>query len=263
MEKYKWEVDKIYSTTEMQQLMGISKSTWDHKRNVYLDNFSLYYDYEVIYEGTKTNYHILKQLGDYKKPPNKRDKVIRDKTYSEEIISVVYEDRLQTAKNVSRIIKDHEPIIAFNHTEGTVYEYTRLRMRSLFGTVEGAGGTVGGIMEKQWCWLDKANNCYETMSDKLVQKFFSYIKQEKAELTEKEAELYNDYEIGLITREEMQAQIGNMGFSAFLTAKQKFKADYGFTPIKVPTYGFYDEDILDFERNNKAAQGKENIYNYE
>ena len=78
------EEGKTYSTQEMQRFMGISKSTWDHSRDKYLENFCLYYEYEVIYEGRSTNYHILKKLGDYKKPPSKRSKEIRDKTYEEQ-----------------------------------------------------------------------------------------------------------------------------------------------------------------------------------
>lgn len=56
----KLEEGKTYSTQEMQRFMGISKSTWDHSRDKYLENFCLYYEYEVIYEGRSTNYHILK-----------------------------------------------------------------------------------------------------------------------------------------------------------------------------------------------------------
>lgn len=82
----------------------------------------------VTLDDNKTNYRILKKLGDYKKPPNKRDKEKRDKTYSEEIIAVVDADRVQTAANVSRIIKDHDPIKQLRHSDGTVYEYTRVTL---------------------------------------------------------------------------------------------------------------------------------------
>ena len=78
------EEGKTYSTQEMQRFMGISKSTWDHSRDKYLENFCLYYEYEVIYEGRSTNYHILK------KPPSKRSKEIRDKTYGYRAVFKVY-----------------------------------------------------------------------------------------------------------------------------------------------------------------------------
>lgn len=73
-----------------------------------------------IYEGRSTNYHILKKLGDYKKPPSKRNKEARDKTYEEQIVDVIEVDNVQTPKNVARIIESTDAIKAFEHTEGTV-----------------------------------------------------------------------------------------------------------------------------------------------
>ena len=40
------EEGKIYTTQQMQKFMGISKSTWDHRRDELLENFCLYYEYE-------------------------------------------------------------------------------------------------------------------------------------------------------------------------------------------------------------------------
>ena len=247
MKKWKWEVDRIYSTKEMIKLFGISQSTWDHNRDKYLDNFSLYYEYECIYSGRSTDYHILKQLGDYQKPPSKRNKEIRDGVYSNEIIKVVKEDSLQTAANVSRIIKDNEPIRAYNHADGTVYEYTRVRMREMFGKYLDSGGTIGGITEKIWCRLDSDHNCYIPIGEVMEQKFFSMIRAEKSGKTAFEAEIFNAYDNGLITAEERDREIGASGFSAYLEAKKRFYAVYGFYPIKVPNYGFYGTDILKFD----------------
>lgn len=53
------EEGKTYSTQEIQAFMGISRSTWNHSRDKFLENFCLYYEYEVIYEGRSTKYHIL------------------------------------------------------------------------------------------------------------------------------------------------------------------------------------------------------------
>ena len=244
LEKWKWEVDKVYSTKQMIELFGISQSTWDHNRNKYLDNFALYYEYECIYKGRNTDYHILKQLGDYQKPPSKRDKEVRDNVYSNEIIEVVKEDSLQTAANVSRIIKDNEPIKAYNHSDGTVYEYTRIRMRELFGRSLDEGGTIGGMTEKIWCKLDSEHNCYIPIGEVMEQKFFTMIRAEKSMTTAFEAEIYDGYENGLITAEERDTIIGRRGYSAYLEAKKRFAEIYGFYPIKVPNYGFYGTDIL-------------------
>ena len=148
------EEGKIYTTQQMQKFMGISKSTWDHRRDELLENFCLYYEYEVVYEGRSTKYHILRKLGDYQKPLSKRSKELRDQIYEKEIVDVIERDNVQTAKNIARIIQKKDEIKEYHHTEGTVYEYTRLRVASMFGKKVGEGGTHGEIIEKIWCRAD-------------------------------------------------------------------------------------------------------------
>lgn len=41
------EVGRYYTTKALQAFMEVSNSTWSHKRNELLSNFSLYYEYEV------------------------------------------------------------------------------------------------------------------------------------------------------------------------------------------------------------------------
>lgn len=78
--------------------------------NEYLDNLSLYYEYEVKYRGRNTDYLIVKKLGDYQKPPRKKDKAVRDAVYEAQIVDVIKWDNYQTASNVARIITTREPI---------------------------------------------------------------------------------------------------------------------------------------------------------
>ena len=59
---------------------------------------------------------------------------------------------------------------------------------------------------------------------------------------------HSDYENGLITESYLNTKVGRINFKAFLKAQNEFKNIYGYRPIKVPVYGFYDTDILDFER---------------
>ena len=78
-----------YSPHDLQTFMEVSESTWSHRRNELLSNLSLYYDYEVEYEGRKTTFHILKKLGDYQGIPNKRDASKRNNTYRSKIVEVI------------------------------------------------------------------------------------------------------------------------------------------------------------------------------
>lgn len=242
------EEGKTYSTQEMQNFMGISKSTWDHSRDKFLENFCLYYEYEVIYEGRSTNYHIIKKLGDYQKPPSKRNKETRDKVYEGKIVDVIEVDNVQTPKNVARIIGETETIKAFEHKEGTVYEYTRLRMLSMFGKTIGEGGTHGEILEKVWCRADLVHNLYIPLGEAEIQDFYALYGTAKEKGKLAELELLNDYHIGLIKKEELIESIGSIGLSNYLEARKTFCNKYGYYPIKVPVYGLDGLDIKRFEK---------------
>ena len=235
------EAGKTYSTTDIRKFMNVGTSTWEHNKNKLLDNFSLYYEYEVEYSGRNTNYKILKKLGDYQKPPNKRDKTKRDSTYAEEIVHVIKEDNVQTAMNVARIIGTTEPIVQFNHSAGTVYEYTRVRMRALFGNGKDQEGTIGTISNKIWCRLDAEHNVYIPLTQEQITQFYDYFREECSETEEAEMDLLCDYTNGLITKTEFNSIIGEISFNHFKFARDRFLSKYGFYPIKVPEYTFYED----------------------
>ena len=64
---------------------------------------------------------------------------MRDAVYEAQIVDVIEQDDYQTAANVARIITTREQIKNLHHSNGTVQEYTRLRMREMFGK-KTAGG---------------------------------------------------------------------------------------------------------------------------
>ena len=228
------QVNEELTTKELIEYLGVSKDVWKRNRNKLLENFGRYYEYEVIYRGRNINYRIIKRLDDYKPFEKKRDK--RDKAYEENILDVISEDNIQTAMNVSRIIKDNEDIKKFNHKDSTIYEYTRVRMRNMFGVVANEGGTKGIISKKIWCRLDRKNNCYIEMSEEDIEDFYKIYSDIKESIKEDELEIFSDYQNGLISREEMNSRIGICGFESFKLARKRFAEKHKFFPIKVPVY---------------------------
>jgi hypothetical protein len=145
----------------------VSKDNWKKQKNKLLENFGHYYEYEVERRGRSDYYHILKQLGNYQ--PIQKKGAKRDDVYEKGIIQVIEEDNIQTAANVARRLeKEDAAIQSFNHSSGTVYEYTRTRMRNMFGTKLNEGGSKGMIVNKVWCRLDKDNNYYILMSEEAI-----------------------------------------------------------------------------------------------
>jgi hypothetical protein len=221
----------------MQQFFGVSNAKWKKKKDHLLLHLSHYYEYEINHsekDRRKLEYHIIKKIKDYEPPLGK--KAMQNKIYSDKIIEVIELDNVQTAKNVSRIIKDDDAIKALTHAEGTIYEYTRVNMRALFGKGILEGGTTGVITEKIWCKSDLAHNVYIPMSQEQIEFLYGTFYSYKKATREEELSIFADYDSGLITKEEMTKLVSDSGLHCFLEAKNAFKAKFGFFPIKVQVY---------------------------
>ena len=153
----------------MYNFFEVSKDTWKKKKDNLLLHLQQYYEYEIKYnenDRRKLDYHIIRKIKEYEPPKGKKAK--QNTIYSEQIINVIEEDNWQTAKNVSRIIKNRKEIIDLKHKDGTIYEYTRVNMRTMFGRDIGEGGTKGIITDKVWCVPDTENNVYIALDDTQV-----------------------------------------------------------------------------------------------
>ena len=242
-------VGHTYSTQEMQTFFHVSKDTWKKKKNILLNHLKNYYLYEIEYnenDWRKLQYTIVEKINDYE--PILKKGELRDIIYDKKILNVICCDNLQTAKNVSRIIKNDNEIIALSHTDNTRYEITRVRMRNMFGTHKNDYGTPGYISDKIWCMLDVDNNRYIPLSEEKTKDFFNMFKTEKSLYSQAEIDILADLDNGLLTRKEADRIISANCINAFISAKQSFKIKYGYTPIKVPIY-----ELSAFEHETQEA----------
>lgn len=222
----------------MLKFFGVTKDTWKKKKDELLFHLSNYFEYEVKYDSTdyrKLNYHIIRQFHEYEPP--QRKSVKRDLTYEKKIIETIESNNLQTAKSVYRTIKTEPEISDYNHKDGTVYEYTRVNMRKMFGTKVGEFGTRGCILDKIWCRVnDDIANPYIPMTDDEIKNFHSIFSKYRDQDKEQIADLYSAYKGGNITKEELNSEIGQLGIFSFISAQNEFKTTYNFRPLKVPIY---------------------------
>lgn len=221
----------------MYNFFGVSKDTWKKKKDNLLLHLQQYYEYEIKYnenDRRKLDYHIIRKIKDYEPPKGKKAK--QNSIYSEQIINVIEIDNWQTAKNISRIIKKRKEIMDLKHKDGTIYEYTRVNMRTMFGKEIGEGGTKGIITDKVWCVPDTDNNVYIALDDTQVKFLYNTFAALKRENRQDDLSICADYDSGLITKEEMQEKLSSNSLSCFIAAKNEFKAKYGHYPVKVPVY---------------------------
>ena len=227
----------IYSTEDMYNFFGVSKDTRKKKKDNLLLHLQHYYEYEIKYnenDRRKLDYHIIRKIKDYEPPKGKKAK--QNAIYSEQIINVIEEANWQTARNVSRIIKNRKEIIDLNHKDGTIYEYTRVNMRTMFGREIGEGGTKGIITDKVWCVSDTDNNVYIPLNDTQVKFLYNTFAALKKENKQDDLSICADYDSGLITKKEMQEKLSSNSLSCFIAAQNEFKTKYGHYPVKVPVY---------------------------
>ena len=268
----KFEIDKRYSTTEFMKQIGVSKATWVNRKEDILSDFSKCYTYEVEYQGRSIIYHILDFLGteyEYQRKSKgiQLEKTAkRDKVYEIETLKQIYQQPINTAKNVSRATANNPDIKAFNYTEGTHYEYTRIKVRQMFGTgieeEEGAfdtrmeEGRKGYVAEKIWCKADFNLNAYEPMPEEHVKYFKECLKERFHDLEariEQETKYYDLYDEGVMTKQEIQDIIIYNRYMTYCDAKGDFHKKYGYYPLKVSKYKIFPEVIkeynLDFDAN--------------
>lgn len=226
-----------YSTEDMYNFFGVSKSNWKKNKDKFLVHLQQYYEYEITYnehDRRKHNYHIIKKIKEYEPPKSKKE--IKNEIYINQIINVIEKDNLQTAKNVSRIISNNKEIKELNHAESTIYEYTRVNMRTMFGKKVGDFGTKGIINNKIWCFLDKKYNVYIPIEKEKIEFLYDTFKFLKKENSLESLSIYADYDSGLITKEEMQEIANDIGLMCFIEAKRQFEIKYDYSPVKVPEY---------------------------
>lgn len=250
-------IGRTYSTKELQKELGIAPTTWKTKKNEYLNSLSQAYEYEISYKGRSILYTFTAKIGDFEKPARKNSREKTDAVIRQFVRDVIEEDDLQTAANMSRrafesFVEGIKTDVAkLGLKESTTKEYIRLNMREMFGTKINEGGTDGFISEKVWCKLNAEYNVYEELSDDIVKSYYEIVQTVKSEIKKEDVCMFEDYQNGLISREEYGEMLINYNTNLFAQAKKMFAAKYGFYPIKVPRYQL------------SAFQDKEQAYNKE
>lgn len=230
-----------YTTKQIQAFLNVSENVWYKNRDKLLLHLSKFYEYHIendADDNRKIYYVVDNKLCEYEKPTKKvKEKIeLREKVFNEEIDNVIEQDNLQTAKNVSRIIKDTDNVKQFLYKDGTVYEYTRLYMREGYGKNVGDIGTRGEIDRKVWCRFDPAHNRYIPLEQEDINTFFELFAQEQELNQEAVADYCSSLQLGEITQSEFDRQLGYLGYDAFLRAQRSFFEMTGYRPIKISVY---------------------------
>lgn len=261
----KIQVGEKLNTRQLYQRIGISSTTWKNNKERILYDLSNCYQYQVIYKGKSVIYHFIKKYCDYhykQKRKKNKNTIYRDIYFEENIVLVLLSFPINTAKNVSRmLVEDYNENILkqLNYTDGTMYQYTRIRMRDWFGKSICDRGSFnsqqeinkmktrrGYIKRKVWCVLGntyQTHNTYIPLSEKQLKELhslFTKFRRDKSNI-EIEIQINADYDAGRITKEERDQLLGCINSNYYYKAKKAFKQKYGSYPVLAAEYEVYQE----------------------
>lgn len=120
-------------------------------------------------------------------------------------------------------------------------------MRLMFGTTiedssafEITEDRKGYIKEKIWCF--RVENQYMPMPQNAIDYFMEIVQKCLKEIKQEEVEVLEDYNNGLITKEEFDEMAGYFLMEKYTRAKKEFSSKTGYNPIKVPRYVLFDNE---------------------
>lgn len=231
------ELNIPYTQTELVKELGISRTTFNNRKEDYLFSLQLAYNFTMTKHQNSWIYIFTEKKDEWEKPLVK-SKVESNKEQIKKFIKqVIQKDNLQTAANINRIAWQNDSVIQHLGLKfSTTGEYIRVCMKEMFGKEVLEGGDDGEILRKVWARLDKDNNKYLPLADELIQEYFGLIQKGEDVMRDKDAEIFSDYQEKEISRKEMIAMLGTNAFNKFQTAMVNFRDKYHFIPIKVPEY---------------------------
>lgn len=241
------QVGKRYSTAELCQAIGISTSTFRHKKEKYITSLNAAYTYQIETEGRAVYYVITKKIGDYEKPLRKNNREKTDQVVKSFIRETIDKDPVQTAANINRLAWSNtcfrpSEIVLLGLKNSTTKEYIRLNLKEMFGSKVNEGGTEGVIQKRIWCRLEPDRNVYVQLEPDQIKEFFGYVDSAKQGLNRPDIEAIADYVAGEASEEEAKNAMWAAGLSAYQSSLLTFYFKYGYFPMRasvfVPILGY-------------------------
>ena len=208
----------MYSTREVQQMLGVSRETWKRRYNEILEYLGLYWDYDIVPKGRSNSFEVKEEYAPLEPLPRKTKSIEMKQFYKEETDKIVKYNPWNSGANIARqiIAKENK----YEHKEGTATNYVRPVLKEGYVVSE----------DRKWMRLDYGRFKYEELSEEQVEYlkglFTKYLG--KVDI----ADILASEEAGYISKEMAYSQIkGNYNM-----AMEEFVDRYGFRPIKIGKY---------------------------
>ena len=219
------QLNKMYSLSALAAELGESRPKSPAATAKLLNHIASFVEYHTEQKrvGGRDYYVIDKVIAPYIKQSEFNHKVISD--FVSEMIDA---EPYHTPSSLGRRATHDEEVKKTKYAQSTIKEYVKIDLRTKYYIKEKLWGKVLDI--------DTPEEVVSPLEDNELQTLKELFKKYGSEKMEKDGALLEEYNEGMITREEYLESLGDANAAFFNNAKTEFSKIYGFRPIRIGVY---------------------------
>ena len=218
---------KTYTTTELaEEIFGIKANSFNKKKEEYLEKLSQCCDFTTKKIGRSILYTITEIRCQYEAPS--KEAARNHKVISDFVSDMIDAEPYHTPSSLGRRATHDEEVKKTKYAQSTIKEYVKIDLRTKYYIKERLWGKVLDI--------DTPEEVVSPLEDNELQTLRELFKKYGSEKMEKDGALLDEYNEGMITREEYLESLGDANAAFFNNAKTEFSRIYGFKPIRIGVY---------------------------
>lgn len=224
---------KTYTLTQIKDALGISKRTWENRREEVLEHLKLYFDYEMVKVNRGYSIHIHEQYAEYEPLPKKTRTPEMKEYYYEQTKEEIKKQPWNTGSNIARNIEAKNKN-KYDHAQSTMTHYVRPIIKEKF---------LPPNAKAQWMRLSDDHLSYVSLTQEELDYFTSLFSSKSQE----EKEIIGKQRAGYITKREAKEQILELAEIRYDQAIFMFRDKFGY----MPQYVKHLEEVIKWEEEQQ------------
>ena len=218
---------KSYTAKELcEEVLMIKYSSFKQHKKDYLNKLSQCCSYTIGKAGNAYIYTITEVYCQYESPTSEAAR--NRKVISDFVSDMIDAEPYHTPSSLGRRATYDEEVKKTKYAQSTIKEYVKIDLRTKYYIKERLWGKVLDI--------DTPEEVVSPLEDNELQTLKDLFKKYGSEKMEKDGALLEEYNEGMITREEYLESLGDANAAFFNNAKTEFSKIYGFKPIRIGVY---------------------------
>ena len=219
------QLNKMYSMAALAAELGEKKPNSPAAAERLLNHIASFVEYhtEQKREGGRV-YYVIDKIN----APDVKKSEFNHKVISDFVSEMIDAEPYHTPSSLGRRATHDEEVKKTKYAQSTIKEYVKIDLRTKYYIKERLWGKVLDI--------DTPEEVVSPLEDNELQTLKELFKKYGSEKMEKDGALLDEYNQGMITREEYLESLGDANAAFFNNAKTEFSKIYGFSPIRIGVY---------------------------